>query len=339
MGRRAEISRNGFIGWRSPASAAMMVGVLRATGVEKSYGDVRALNGVDLSVDAGQIVALLGRNGAGKTTLLSIVAGLLVGDGGAVELDGIDALADPDAAAKLIGIAPQETGIYPVLSVRENLEFFADLAGVPRRDRGGRAASVAERMGLTELLGRKGNQLSGGEARRLHTACALVHRPKLLMLDEPTVGADVATRQQLIEAVREMAAEGAAVVYTTHYLQEVEALDADIVIIDDGEIQARGRRSELIAAHHLGGLRFTMQGELDDSILAGLDLASARPLDEDDCFEYLVAGDLAMPDLLARFGNQVDRLISVERNLPDLESVFLAVTGRELGAEADEVVT
>ncbi|MGH1490039.1 MAG: ABC transporter ATP-binding protein [Acidimicrobiales bacterium] len=307
--------------------------MLLATGVTKSYGDVRALKGVDLAVEAGQIVALLGRNGAGKTTLLSVIAGLLAADGGRVELDGIDALADVDAAAKLIGIAPQETGIYPVLTVRENLEFFADLAGVGRKQRSERAGSVAERLGLTELLDRKGNQLSGGEARRLHTACALVHQPKLLMLDEPTVGADVATRQQLIEAVREMAAEGAAVLYTTHYLPEVEALGADIVIIDDGEILARGQRSELIAAHHLGGLRFTVQGELEGALLAGLEVASARSDDDGKTFEYLIGGDVDMPMLLARFGSSADRLISVERNLPDLESVFLAVTGRELTEE------
>ncbi len=309
------------------------VAVLRATGVRKSYGDVEALRGVDLEVESGQIVALLGRNGAGKTTLLSVISGLLVADAGRVELDGIDAIADVDAAAKLIGIAPQETGIYPVLSVRENLEFFANLAGVSRRERGGRATAVAERLGLGELLDRKGNQLSGGEARRLHTACALVHQPKLLMLDEPTVGADVATRQQLIEAVREMAAEGAAVVYTTHYLPEVEALEADIVIIDDGEIRARGRRSELIEAHHLGGLRFTVQGEVEPAMLAGLDVISVRAVGERGHFEYLIGGQLAMPELLDRFGAGVDRLLSVERNLPDLESVFLAVTGRDLADE------
>ena len=309
--------------------------MLVARGIEKSYGDVRALAGADLDVEAGQIVALLGRNGAGKTTLLSVIAGLVVADAGSVEIDGVDALRNLDAAAKLIGIAPQQTGIYPVLSVRENLEFFGDLAGVARSDRRRRAEAVAGRLGLEDLLDRKGNQLSGGEARRLHTACALVHRPNLLMLDEPTVGADVGTRQQLMDAVREMAAEGAGVIYTTHYLQEVEALDADIVIIDDGKILARGRRSELIAAHHHGGLTFTVRGAVPEGLLDGLEIASTRSLDG-DLVEYLVTGDVAMPSLLQRFGTEVDRLIAVERNLPDLESVFLAVTGRELADDADD---
>lgn len=305
--------------------------MLRATGIQKSYGDVAALRGVDLEVEAGQIVALLGRNGAGKTTLLSVIAGLLGPDGGSVELNGIDALADPDLAATLIGVAPQETGIYPVLTVRQNLEFFCDLAAVQRSERKQRAELVAERLGLTALLERKGNQLSGGEARRLHTACALVHRPKLLMLDEPTVGADVATRQQLIEAVRTMADDGAAVVYTTHYLPEVEALDADIVIIDDGQIRARGTRAELISDHHLGGLRFTVSGEAPPDALAGLHVPAVKQLPGGDQFEYLAVGDVTMAGLLDRFGSAADRLISVEQNLPDLESVFLAVTGRQLG--------
>ena len=306
--------------------------MLRATGVTKSYGEVQALRGVDLEVEAGQIVALLGRNGAGKTTLLSVIAGLLSADGGSVELNGIDAMANPDQAATLIGVAPQDTGIYPVLTVRQNLEFFCDLAAVPRNERTQRAESVADRLGLTELLDRKGNQLSGGEARRLHTACALVHRPQLLMLDEPTVGADVATRQQLIEAVRAMAADGAAVVYTTHYLPEVEALDADIVIIDDGQILARGTRAKLISDHHLGGLRFTVNGQAPPDALSGLNLTTVRGGGDDaDQYEYLAVGDVTMSDLLTRFGSSVDRLISVERNLPDLESVFLSVTGRELG--------
>ncbi len=318
----------------APKTVVHDVAVLRATGIRKSYGDVEALKGADLSVDAGQIVALLGRNGAGKTTLLSVVAGLLSADDGMVELLGVDASADPDRAARLTGIAPQETGIYPVLSVLENLEFFGSLAGVPKRDRRARAEEVAQRMGLTDLLGRRGNQLSGGEARRLHTACALVHSPQLLMLDEPTVGADVATRQQLISAVTDLARDGAAVVYTTHYLPEVEALDADIVIIDDGRVLARGTRAELIADHHLGGLRFVVRGEVEPSLLSDLDVASVRA-DAENQFEYLVTGTITMPALLERFGGAADRLISVERNLPDLESVFMAVTGRELAEQVE----
>ncbi len=309
--------------------------MLQARSITKSYDQVEALRGVDLSVNAGQIVALLGRNGAGKTTLVSIIAGLLRADGGTIEVDGIDAASQPDEAARRIGVAPQETGVYRVLTVRENLAFFADLAGVPKRERSHQVEAVAEQLGLTDLLNRKGSELSGGETRRLHTACALVHRPKLLLLDEPTVGADVATRQQLIEAVGGLAADGAAVVYTTHYLPEVEALKADIVIIHEGKILDRGTQAELIERHHRGGLWFTVEGSPPPGVLEGLDVLHQQ-VEGDDKQQFLVGGDVRMADLIERFGPQASQLVSVERNTPDLDRVFLAVTGTSADGESLE---
>lgn len=285
-----------------------------------------ALQGADLSVERGQIVSLLGRNGAGKTTMLSIIAGLLVPDAGAVMIGDVDVLSDPAAAAKLLGIAPQETGIYPILTVRQNLEFFGELSGLGAARRQ-RAVDVADQLGLGPLLDRKASQLSGGEARRLHTACALVHRPRLLMLDEPTVGADVATRLQLIEAVRQLAEEGAAVVYTTHYLPEVEALAADIVIIDNGQVQARGTQEQLVAEHEMKGVRFTVGGDLPASLAESFSVVSVGDS------TYRALGDLDMRELLSRFGDDSHLLTSVEELRPDLETVFLAVTGHRLDSD------
>jgi len=303
--------------------------MLSARGLEKSYDDIHALRGVDLEVNAGQIVSLLGRNGAGKTTMLSIIAGLLAPDAGSVHIGGVDALAKPDVAARLVGIAPQETGVYPVLSVRQNLEFFGELNGLSRPARRKRATDVAERLGLDDLLDRQAQKLSGGETRRLHTACALLHTPKLLMLDEPTVGADVATRAQLIDAVRALANAGAAVVYTTHYLPEVEALGADIVIIDNGKALARGTQGDLIAEHELRGLRFEMNGPIPES-LDELESVEVAPN------TYRVVGDVTMADLLAMLDSDSDRLVSVESLKPDLETVFLKVTGHRLGDNSDQ---
>lgn len=305
--------------------------MLDARGLTKSYGAITALQGADLAVEAGQIVALLGRNGAGKTTMLSIISGLLTPDDGSVTVMNIDALDNPDAAAKLIGIAPQDTGIYTILTVRQNLEFFGELAGLDRVTRAKRASEVAEQLGLADLVDRRGGQLSGGEARRLHTACALVHSPQLLMLDEPTVGADVATRLQLIEAVKALAADGAAVVYTTHYLPEVEALDADIVIIDDGRVLASGSQQQLVIDHELRGLQF----EVDGALPAGFNLEPVEVAPS----TYHVLGDLGMADLLSSFGDQANRLVSVESLKPDLETVFLAVTGSRIDAADAETAT
>lgn len=306
--------------------------MLNAAGLTKSFGDVSALAGADLQVEAGQIVALLGRNGAGKTTLLSIVAGLLKPDTGSVTLDGLDALADPERAAKLVGIAPQDTGVYTVLSVRENLEFFGELSGLDRGGRAESALSVADKLGLTPLLDRRAGKLSGGETRRLHTACALVHTPKLLMLDEPTVGADVTTRMQIIDAVKALAADGAAVIYTTHYLPEVEALDAHIVIIDDGRVLASGSQRDLIERHQIQGLRFEVEGPLPDGEFFD---RPAESLIEVSSGAYRLLGDVEMPDLLDAFGQDASRLISVETLKPDLETVFLAVTGNRIDDEPE----
>jgi ABC-2 type transport system ATP-binding protein len=298
--------------------------VLSVRGVEKSYGDIRALRGASLDVQAGSIVSLLGRNGAGKSTLLSIVAGLLKPDAGSVMVDGVDLLKDVRRATGLVGIAPQHTGIYPTLTVRENLEFFGELAGLKRADRKGRAVEIADQLGLTELLERKGTKLSGGEQRRLHTGCALVHRPKVLMLDEPTVGADVTTRVQLIDAVKRLAAEGAAIVYTTHYLPEVESLDASIVIIDNGAVLASGTRDELMAAHQMQGMQFETVQPLSDDAALHLGVQSSG-----GCL-YRLLGDVEMRDLLNRLSTYDVSLVSIEKLKPDLESVFLSITGSAL---------
>lgn len=283
--------------------------------------------GVDLDVAPGQIVSVLGRNGAGKSTLISIIAGLLVPDSGTVVLDGRDAVADPAGVAGSIGIAPQETGIYPVLSVAENLTFFGELAGLDGSRRRQRVTEVAAQLGLTPLLDRPASKLSGGEARRLHTGCALVHSPRLLMLDEPTVGADVATRTQLIDAVRSLATEGAGIIYTTHYLPEVVDLDAEIVIVDEGRVLAKGSRSELIAAHHLSGLRISYDGALPEAATAGLDVTHEKN------GAIRLGGDVDLGSLINRLGDDVTGLRSVETLEPNLESVFLAVTGSTLASE------
>jgi ABC-2 type transport system ATP-binding protein len=307
--------------------------VLNANGIEKSYGEIKALRGASLHVEAGTIVSLLGRNGAGKSTLLSVIAGLTRPDAGTITIDGIDVLKNPAKASGLLGIAPQHTGIYPPLTVRENLEFFGELSGLKRPDRRKRASDIAEQLGLSALLDRKAANLSGGEARRLHTGCALVHRPKLLMLDEPTVGADVSTRVQLIEAVKRLADEGAAVVYTTHYLPEVESLGASIVIIDNGVVLTSGTKDELMAQHQLHGVEFSTTAELPSALTdsLGAEIKGER--------EYRIVGDIDLRALIDRLGEHSSSLVSVEKLKPDLESVFLSVTGSSLTDAADQAGT
>jgi ABC-2 type transport system ATP-binding protein len=217
--------------------------------LRKSYGSVDALAGVDLEVGAGEIVALLGPNGAGKTTLVSIVAALLRPDSGQVRVSGIDPHAHPQEARRHLGLAPQETGVYPVLSARENLRFFGGLGGLEESDLRRRVEEVAEAFELSPLLDRQAQTLSGGQRRRLHTAMALMHNPSLLLLDEPTAGVDVEARAHLMGVVRGLADAGAAILYSTHYLAEVEELNASVAILDRGRIIARDSLRSLIRSH------------------------------------------------------------------------------------------
>jgi ABC-2 type transport system ATP-binding protein len=297
--------------------------LLDVRGIRKAYGTTIALDGVDLSVARGTILGLLGPNGAGKTSLVSIVAGLRRPDSGTVHVDAIDVVRDPERAQRFVGLAPQETGVYPTVSVRDNLRLFAGIAGLRRRELRRRVDDIAAALGLMELLGRRASDLSGGERRRLHTAIALVHHPLLVLLDEPTTGADVRTRSEILKLVRSLAGAGSAVVYSTHYLHEIEELGADVAFIDHGRIVARGCLAELIARHGSSALELTFDGpvpaalRLDKSIVDGssVRIPSADP-----------AGTAAQ--IIPGLGAEASALRAIEVVRPSLEAVFLTVTGR-----------
>jgi ABC-2 type transport system ATP-binding protein len=224
---------------------------LELRGVVKRYpgADRPALDGVDLDLAAGGTLALLGPNGAGKSTIASLVAGLIRPDAGTVRVLGADAAARTGAVRRQVGIAPQEIGVYPQLTVTANLRAFSELYGLWPRAAKARAAELLEPFALTDLASRPAGRLSGGEQRRLHAAIALVNRPRLVVFDEPTAGADPSTREHILQAVRDLAREGTAVVYTTHYLPEVERLDADIALLERGRVIARGTLQSLVERH------------------------------------------------------------------------------------------
>ena len=220
---------------------------LDARGIRKRYGAHDVLRGVDLRVEPGQVLGLLGRNGAGKSTLITILCGLRRADSGTATICGHRP--SSAEAARLIGYAPQELGIYPDLSVAQNLAAFGELNGLSRREATSRAGEVMELLGLTEKRGQRASHLSGGQQRRLHAGMAIMHRPRLVFMDEPTVGADVEARSQILRAVRQLADEGAAVVYTSHYLAEFEELGSDIAILNEGRIVASGTLEEIVSHH------------------------------------------------------------------------------------------
>jgi ABC-2 type transport system ATP-binding protein len=221
--------------------------VLAVTGLVKAYGARRALDGFDLTVQPGEIVGLVGRNGAGKTTFVEVVSGLVRPDAGRVRIAGLDGLRDSRAARRLIGVAPQEQALYLPATVREHLRLFGALAGLRANRLRAAIDTTAEELQLTDVLDRPVGLLSGGQRRRAQAACALLPSPAVLLLDEPTVGADPTTRAALLAAVSARAARGAAIVYTMHYLPELADLAATLAVADAGRVIARGNQAELLA--------------------------------------------------------------------------------------------
>jgi ABC-2 type transport system ATP-binding protein len=298
--------------------------VLVADEVEKNYGGLPALSGVSVKVGAGEIFGLLGPNGAGKSTFISIAAGLRRPDSGRVLVNGVE----PTAASAHVGWASQDTALYEVLTVRENLTFFCELAGLRGRAIANRVDDLAHALRLQSLLDRAASQLSGGERRRLHTAMAFVHRPRLLLLDEATVGADIETRAALIEVVRTAADDGAAVVYSTHYLPEVEALGATVGILVEGQLVASGALDALIAQYGRCAIELTF-----DEIPPRIDL-DGYPVTIDGSIVRVETSEPArsVPEIMQRLGPLTANLRAVEVRHPDLDSVFLALTGRRYAA-------
>jgi ABC-2 type transport system ATP-binding protein len=297
--------------------------VLKVRDVHKSYGPVKALNGVDLDVERGEIVALLGPNGAGKSTLVSVIAGLCQPDRGGVWLNEIDAGAHPDLARRQLGLAPQETGIYPTLSVLDNLRFFGELAGLRKRGLKRRIDEVAAAFSLDDLLDRRARKLSGGEARRLHTAMIVLHRPPLLLLDEVTTGVDVQSRNQLLSLVGSLADQGSAVVYSTHYLHEIEVLGAQrVAILLEGRVVTAGSIPDLIGA--FGGSFVELKFEQAPT---GLDLPPGTVVVAKNVLRVPADDSPAITaaDLVGRLDRSAATLQEIRLLQPSLESVFLSV--------------
>ena len=302
--------------------------VLEVKGLTKRYGDQTVLDGLDLAIGAGEVVALLGPNGAGKTTLVSIVSGLRPFESGSVRVAGIDVAAHPRDARDHIGLAPQELGIYPSVSVRNNMRVFGELAGLRGKALNDRIAELAEALELTDLLPKIAAVLSGGQKRRLHTAIALMSKPSLLLLDEPTVGADIDSRHRLLQVVRRLADEGAAICYTTHYLIEVEELGARVAILHEGRIAADAPVGELIARNGHAHVELGFEGPAPDVSGAVRDPADATVI-------RLTSQQpgLAAASAIAALGDDVGRIRSVEIVREGLEAAYRSITGTVLDGD------
>jgi len=307
--------------------------ILDCRGLEKSYGERRAVAGVGFEIAAGETYGLLGPNGAGKTTTIAMICGLLERDAGQVTVNGKPLTTSSTEAKTAIGYVPQDLAIYPDLTAKENLMFFGRLYGMSRPDIKRRSAEVLEVTGLADRADEHTGEFSGGMKRRLNIGIALLHKPILLVLDEPTVGVDPQSRNAILGNVEALSDAGMAVLYTTHYMEEAERLCDRVGIIDEGEIKAEGTRRELVAI--LGERDRVSLDASGDVAAAARALASLEAIDEATHRESVI--DLILPnasrhlpqilETVADAGAEVTSVNVVE---PDLEAVFLKLTGKAL---------
>ena len=307
--------------------------VLECRELRKRFGDVEAVRGVSFQIAEGETYGLLGPNGAGKTTTISMVCGLLEPNAGEVFVTGTPLTTHSVAAKAAIGYVPQELAIYPDLSARENLHFFARLYGLPQAAARARVDEVLAVIGLADRAAEPTKNFSGGMQRRLNIGIGLLHRPQLLILDEPTVGVDPQSRNAILDSVEHLSGEGMAVLYTTHYMEEAERLCDRIGIVDLGELKAEGTRADLVALvgeHDRVALEGV--GDLRAAAQACQVLASVRAASVQDGAIQLIVDRARsiLPELLRVAADAGVAVSSVEVNEPDLEAVFLHLTGRAL---------
>jgi ABC-2 type transport system ATP-binding protein len=296
-------------------------------GVEKRFGAVQALAGVDLELAAGEVLGLLGPNGAGKSTLVRALIGRVRPDVGGIRLFGRPA--DEPGARDALGYVPQEIALYPVLTAAQNLRVFGRYLGLAGERL---AAAVAAGLAFSNLEDRAGDAVesfSGGMKRRLNLAVGILHEPRAVLLDEPTVGVDPQSRERIYAMIVELAARGVGILYTTHYMEEAERLCDRVAVIDHGRVIATGTQAELVRATVGSGKAIHVEGDrpIPPALVAEFPGAVA---DGERLRLTTPAPAQVIPRLLAAFEREGVGVRDLELVSPGLESVFMHLTGREL---------
>ena len=307
--------------------------MLEVTELSKSFGELRAVNRVSFECGSGEIFGLLGPNGAGKTTTISMIAGLLPPDAGKVRVDGLDIGQQPADVKRRLGVVPQEIALYEDLTANENLDFWAGVYGLSGRELAVRRDELLQTVGLADRAKDRVREFSGGMKRRLNLALGLIHEPKLVLLDEPTVGIDPQARLNILAVVKELVAQGTSVLYTTHYLEEAETLCDRLAIMDEGSVLAMGSIDEL--KRELGeGSVITLTGvERLETVATIADRTagmSVIELAEERAMLAVADGAAGLgPALEALYGGGLAPA-QVQIKEPNLEDLFIKLTGREL---------
>lgn len=319
-----------------------MTTMIRARGLTKSYGKVHALRGLDLEVPEGKVLALLGPNGAGKTTAVRCLTTLLKPDSGEAEVAGIDVIQDPVGVKSRIGLSGQYAAVDEHLTGYENLVMVGRLYHLGKKRAQERARELLERFSLTDAADRPSKTYSGGMRRRLDLAGALVAAPPVLVLDEPTTGLDVRSRQEMWDVIRELVGAGATLLLTTQYLEEADKLADDIMVIDHGTAIARGTADELKA--QTGGERIEVVladvEDRDAAVRVMNEVAAAEVIVESGGRELTAAvqgsGTHELLRVLQGFERETVTVLDVGLRRPTMDDVFLALTGRAAEDDTDK---
>ncbi|MFH1144984.1 MAG: ABC transporter ATP-binding protein [Candidatus Eisenbacteria bacterium] len=307
--------------------------MLAIQNLSRSFSSLKAVDQISLHVNPGEIYGLLGPNGAGKTTTISCICGLLDPDGGTIELDGVAIRSDPIGFKQRIGVVPQETALYEDLTARENLNFWGGLAGLGGVRLKESTAEVLKAVGLEERSREPVRKYSGGMKRRLNLAIGMIHRPRLLLLDEPTAGIDPQARLNILDIVRGVARAGTLVLYTTHYLEEAQELCDRIGIMDHGRILAEGSLADLkriVGEGEILTLRGAFTPEQIRAVIAEDPRVRIVALEEGYALLDVGSERGEAAGILGRVLKRGLPVDDISIQPPSLQSLFLKLTGREL---------
>ena len=310
-----------------------MENAVEVKGLKKFYKDVKAVNGVDLSIQSGEIFSLLGPNGAGKTTTINVLTGLFPPNAGDALIFGHSIKKEPLKAKALMGVVPQEIALYEDLSARENLVFWGKLYGLRGKQLQKRVDEVLELIGLRDRQRQRISKYSGGMKRRVNIGIALLHLPKLVIMDEPTVGIDPQSRRHILDNVLQLNKQGMTVLYTTHYMEEAQELSSHIAIMDQGRIVANGTHAELVKlVGEQDRVELALSQDGGKVLKEWKKVKGVSKVDQEGEKIVLLVNDsnAVLPELFKIANQQNARIASIAIHEPNLETVFLHLTGKAL---------
>lgn len=307
--------------------------VLKITDLTKKFRELTAVDKINLTIEEGEIYGLLGPNGAGKSTTINMITGLLTSDSGKIEILDKDIRKHSKWVKQNVGIVPQDIAIYEDLTAYENVKFFASLYGLKGNELKNRVEEALEFVGLSDKAKNFPKEFSGGMKRRINIACAIAHRPKLIIMDEPTVGIDPQSRNHILQSVMKLNSMGCTIIYTSHYMEEVEEICSRIAIIDHGKVIAEGTKDELksiITDKQTILITVESIAKVNADRIKEINGVVAVDIDENVVMINSHKEVSNLDKIILYFTNNGIKIKNVESKTPDLETVFLTLTGRKL---------